>query len=285
MRSRQRSLFLMALALPAGLTWPGGDAEAYPTFRRLFDAQYGQRGRCAVCHSGDSETLRNKYGTSWEESGADAAAFKAIEKKDSDGDGISNLDEIKGGSNPGSASSTPTNPGVGFHSPGSIPIPVEELSHVLGAVDRIEPVEIELGPSKVSDIEAVVGKKLIPEERYPIFYFAHQGGKRAKVASFVFPRVRKSKLTLMASWDIEGRISRLAVLKAEHTTPQALRPTLNCLLGRQRKGLPAPGRDGCPPAAGLAPEHNAIVAALRTNLETYALLFPDEAALVGKGSK
>jgi hypothetical protein len=274
-----------AVALLAGMIWPSGDAEAYPTFRRLFDAQYNQRGRCAVCHNGDSETLRNQYGKSWEDAGADAAAFKAIEKKDSDRDGVSNLDEIKGGSNPGNATSTPTNPGVGFHSPGSIPIPIEELSHVLGAVDRIEPVEIELGPSKVGDIEALAGKKLIAEERYPIFYFAHQGGTRAKVASFVFPRVRKSKLTLMASWDMEGRISRLAVLKAEHTTPQALRPILNCLLGRQRKNLPAPGRDGCSPAGGLAAEHNAIVAALRTSLETYALFFPPEAATAGKETK
>ena len=106
---------LLSLAVLA----PAMRAEAYPVDRRLFQAQYGKAVRCELCHSNGGGTERNGFGKAWQKAGESLEAFKAIEAQDSDGDGVKNLDEIKGGSNPGDARSTPDNPGSRWTRPGT----------------------------------------------------------------------------------------------------------------------------------------------------------------------
>ncbi|CAG0999045.1 MAG: hypothetical protein OIN86_02075 [Candidatus Methanoperedens sp.] len=61
---------------------------------------------CNLCHnSPDGRDARNSYGLSYASSGND---FAAIENTDSDGDGWTNLQEIKSLTFPGDANDHPT---------------------------------------------------------------------------------------------------------------------------------------------------------------------------------
>ena len=80
--------------------------------QKAFKAQYPEakavNGKCSTCHTmalpkKDGDHANNAYGADVKAAkGKDGKYdFAAIEKKDSDGDGVSNLDEITKGTNPG----------------------------------------------------------------------------------------------------------------------------------------------------------------------------------------
>lgn len=91
-------------------------AVAYPAMVKDFQSTYNiqkkstlGKAKCAVCHVGSTAKL-NPYGADihkavGEKSRLTAADLKKVEGMDSDKDGISNIDEIKGDSLPGSAAS------------------------------------------------------------------------------------------------------------------------------------------------------------------------------------
>jgi hypothetical protein len=57
---------------------------------------------CTLCHTEVGSYLFNPYGQAYNDQiGSPAEDFKAIEKIDSDGDGYTNIQEIKAGTNPG----------------------------------------------------------------------------------------------------------------------------------------------------------------------------------------
>ena len=60
---------------------------------------------CDVCHVKGNFKEVNSYGAAYNEAGKGADAVKAIDDQDSDGDGVSNADEINAGTNPGDAES------------------------------------------------------------------------------------------------------------------------------------------------------------------------------------
>ena len=83
-------------------------AQSTPEYMSQFNAKYQMRGgkldSCLTCHTqqaGGSENL-NPYGTDFGTAGHD---FAAIEPKDSDGDGVTNIDEIKKETFPGDPNS------------------------------------------------------------------------------------------------------------------------------------------------------------------------------------
>jgi hypothetical protein len=82
-------------------------AQSTPDNLNAFNKRYGTTGTkldsCLTCHqsqSADKDNL-NPYGTDLAKANHD---FGAIEGNDSDGDGVSNLDEIKKGTFPGNPS-------------------------------------------------------------------------------------------------------------------------------------------------------------------------------------
>ena len=85
-------------------------AKAYPNAAKTLLS-------CKLCHEGTNFKQRNPYGMDFEKAAKDAgypsnadalsAAFKAIEKIDSDGDTVSNIDEINKGTFPGDKNSHP----------------------------------------------------------------------------------------------------------------------------------------------------------------------------------
>lgn len=78
---------------------------AKPGFSKKFAAAYpnSKLTGCTICHN-DGDYSRNSYGLALEGAKLD---YKAIEQLDSDGDGMSNLDEINAGTFPGDAKSNP----------------------------------------------------------------------------------------------------------------------------------------------------------------------------------
>lgn len=87
-------------------------AEARARYLSNFNAFYEEKGapmdmlsefRCGICHVNPrGRGTRTDYGNDFRSAGRD---FAAVESVDSDGDDISNLEEILAGTNPGDASS------------------------------------------------------------------------------------------------------------------------------------------------------------------------------------
>lgn len=83
-------------------------AYGLSSYLTSFNATYGTSGTalstCSLCHPGGDTSQFNPYGLDY----ANAGSFAAIESLDSDGDGFTNIDEIRAGTFPGDATSHPT---------------------------------------------------------------------------------------------------------------------------------------------------------------------------------
>jgi len=105
------ALALLTSAISAfGFAVASRPAQSTPELQSQFNAKYDMRGSkldsCMTCHTkqaGGKENL-NPYGT---DLGAAAGDFAAIEAKDSDGDGVTNIDEIKKETFPGDPNDKP----------------------------------------------------------------------------------------------------------------------------------------------------------------------------------
>lgn len=102
-----------------GLVAVAGVAHAYPGYLDTFRKHYALRAgsalanaKCATCHATAQGGARNPYGKALKAAIGSAAvteaALKAVESADSDGDGVSNGEEIAAGTLPGSATSEPS---------------------------------------------------------------------------------------------------------------------------------------------------------------------------------
>ena len=101
---------LSAVISAVGFAVMSPPAQSTPEYQSQFTAKYDMRGSkldsCMTCHTtqaGGKENL-NPYGT---DLGAVKGDFAAIEGKDSDGDGVTNIDEIKAESFPGDPNDKP----------------------------------------------------------------------------------------------------------------------------------------------------------------------------------
>jgi len=111
----KRIYVLIAVALmllvASGVALAKSDYQA--SFKSAYPAAAGSAlDNCNLCHAGLPGL--NKYGTDWAAAGRD---FKAIEGKDSDGDGATNLAEIQALTSPGDAGSKPAAKPAGATAP------------------------------------------------------------------------------------------------------------------------------------------------------------------------
>lgn len=101
--------WILALFIGVVVFTTAGTATAKSSFLGDFNAMYGTASTpldsCALCHT--SVPALNGYGSDWKNSSKN---FSAIEGRDSDGDGWSNIEEIQALTMPGSASSKPSPP-------------------------------------------------------------------------------------------------------------------------------------------------------------------------------
>lgn len=102
---------LLSAAISAvGFAVVSPPAQSTPEYQSQFNAKYDMRGSkldsCLTCHTqhaGGVENM-NPYGTDFGKNNHD---FGAIEGLDSDGDGATNIDEIKAESFPGDPNDKP----------------------------------------------------------------------------------------------------------------------------------------------------------------------------------
>lgn len=102
---------LMLTAVVFLATW-SSPAQSKPEYLSEFNAKYDTRGgrldSCQTCHNsatGNKDNV-NPYGVDYGKNNHD---FAAVEGLDSDGDGFSNLDEIKAETFPGDPKENPGN--------------------------------------------------------------------------------------------------------------------------------------------------------------------------------
>jgi len=101
---------LSAAISMAGFGFLVSPAESKPEYLSEFNSRYKTSGShldtCSTCHASSSPSRENlnPYGADFSAANHD---FGAIEAKDSDGDGFSNVDEIKAGTFPGDPNENP----------------------------------------------------------------------------------------------------------------------------------------------------------------------------------
>jgi hypothetical protein len=271
---------LVSILLSLSVLAVSGAARAYPVDRRLFQAQYGKAVRCELCHSNGGGTERNGFGKAWQKAGENLEAFKAIEGADSDGDGVKNLDEIKKGSNPGDARSTPDNPGSRWTRGEQIPIPSDQLVMTFGPTDEIQATEPTVSPEQARAVEQAIGRPLAQDERFPTLYFAVKDGKRVAVGAFAYPKVGSHRFTILMSIEPSGNLKKVVMFRAGQDSPGMYQPFLGCLAGKSRSNITSAGA-GCPEPAGRKAEIKAMTGAVRAALWTVATLFSKPAVAAG----
>jgi len=109
---KKTTVSVLALLLTLGL---GTSLLATMDIQKAFKEKYPDakalNGKCSTCHTmalpkKDGDHTNNAYGADLAKTKKDGKYdFAAIEKKDSDGDGVSNIDEINKGTNPGDKAS------------------------------------------------------------------------------------------------------------------------------------------------------------------------------------
>ena len=187
-------------------------AEAIPAYRRMFHAQYEYAVTCSLCHEDGGGSRRTNFGRDFEKAGATLHSFLFIEKKDSDGDGVLNLDEIKVKSNPGDERSTPTNQGKWLEGAGEIPIPKSILKKVFPDVDGFAGVEGGLNDSQVGFVEKTLEQSLSDADKVPTFYFGIKANQRIGVAQLIPFKTAKGKVLMAVALNAQGKIINVSVI-------------------------------------------------------------------------
>ncbi len=260
----------ICLAIAVGLWAPA--AQAYPAYRRLFKANYGQAIRCDLCHSGGGGTERNPYGKAWQAAGERRVSFNKIEAFDSDGDGITNAEELKNGSNPGDKRSTPQRPGNTWAQQDFIPIPNDQLVLVMGAVDTLEASEPDLTPKQLETLTAGVGR--IDEiDKYPTLYFGMVAGKRSAVAVFSEVEVRDGQFSTLVGMGTDGRIKKVALFRSGNDSGSIYTEFLKCFEGKTKSQLSEENLKDCPSGSASGPAIHALSLAVRKAMWTITSLY------------
>ena len=197
------------------LVWWAADAFALPSSRRLFEAKYGYKATCDLCHEKGGGSSSSDYGKAFLRAGANFPAFAKLEKKDSDGDGVSNLEEITAKSNPGDPRSTPDKPGDWLADAGKAPIPDKPLKDLFAGADAFAAVEGSLSEAQVAFVQDKTGEALTEDDKVPTFYFAMAQGKRYGVAQFIRVEGKKQPMSVAVALDTKGQITAVKVLKSK----------------------------------------------------------------------
>jgi hypothetical protein len=212
---------------------------ALPSSKRLFQSNYGYKVSCNLCHTDGGGSRRNEYGLAFYRSGFNLAAFKKIEKKDSDQDGVSNVDELIAKSNPGDAKSTPTKPGDWLKDADKINIPRKHLLKIFPNAEQFAGVEGELSDAQKKTVEGKLKRALSPEEKVPTDYFSIQKKKRVGVAQMFEVKSGDEKAIVGMGVDTQGVLTDIVIIHGHKSKP--LIEYLKRLKGKNLKTLTPEG--------------------------------------------
>lgn len=192
-------------------------APALPAYRRLWEGKYKYRMSCAICHAKGGGSELTGYGRDFQRFGTTPAALKAVEDRDSDGDGVANIAEIRARSNPGNPDSTPANPAGWLDRIEGAMLPLKQLEELFPGIKKFSSLEGTLLDKQVSQIETSLGVKLPDEDKVPTFYFAVQEAQgklqRTGVALFSTSAGGESPLIVAVGLDLSGRVTGVVLVK------------------------------------------------------------------------
>jgi hypothetical protein len=265
-RPSRRARFPLGLVATVTLIALSPEAWGYPIYSRYYRVRYRDQGGCNICHNEGGGTKRNPYGEDWQRSGEGLDAFAQIEQRDSDGDGASNLDEIKGGSNPGDRASTLARPGYKWHLRHQVPVPVDQIRHALGTASDYGFREADMSLDQAKQLEGIVGRPLRFDERTPTLYYALNGTRRTgATAIFVYPQLSDGRAALLVGISPGGKIRKLFLLRAGEAEVKTFRPYVDCL---EKTSAAEPA--ACPPTKGQEANAKEILKAIQLGLATVA---------------
>lgn len=253
------------------LAWIG-NAFALPSSRRLFQGKYGYKVTCSLCHEKGGGSSSNDYGKAFLRSGGNFQAFAKIEKKDSDQDGIINIDEIVAKSNPGDTRSTPEKPGDWLAEAGKVPVPEKQLKDLYPEADAFAAVEGSLNETQVTFVQSNAGVTLTEDDKVPTFYFAIAQGKRYSVVQFIRVEGKKQPLSVAVAVDIKGQITKVKVLKSKEDKRLSGNPFLPQFAGKTFKDPFKVGAD-LTAVPGLEPLSQTFSAEIRKSLWVIQAVF------------
>ncbi|MBI5743583.1 MAG: hypothetical protein HY952_03455 [Elusimicrobia bacterium] len=222
-------------------------ARALPAYKKLWEKKYNYNMSCAICHTKGGGSELTGYGKDFQRFGISPAALKAIEERDSDGDGFTNIKEIRAKSNPGNLNSTPANPTGWLDGIEASALPLKQLQDLFPGFKKFSVLEGTLLDKQVLQIEKDLDKKLPDEDKAPTFYFAlrEAQGKlqRTGVALFITPGGEESGLIVAVGMDLGGKVTKVSLAKNEVSKKLADKYFLAQFAGKAAGDPVATGKD------------------------------------------
>lgn len=254
-----------------------GSAFALPSYKRLWESKYLYTTSCTLCHGKGGGSQLNSYGEDYQRFGMTQVAFAKIEKRDSDKDGATNLEEIEAKSNPGNYASNPKNKTDWLSRIEESLLPLVELKKIFPGTTNFSVLEGTLFQEQAKEVEKDLGKKLIETDLVPTFYFAikDQSGAptRIGVAIFSNPNQNPEKLIVGVGVDLAGKVKNVVLIKnnlgkdlgSEKFLKQFQDKTLQSPMEINKEILPA--------SAGLVAESEMVIEAVRKSLLVVQIVF------------
>lgn len=195
-------------------------SEALPAHRRLWEKKYNYANSCTLCHSKGGGSQLNSYGEDFQRFGMSPGAFVTIEKRDSDHDGVVNIDEIRAKSNPGDFTSNPQSPTDWLSRIEESMLPFEDLKKIFPESLKFSALEGTLYSDQIKQIEQSLNISLSEADSVPTFYFAikEQEKKHTRVGVVIFsvPSRNSEKLIIGIGVDLSGKIKNVILVKNKY---------------------------------------------------------------------
>lgn len=204
---QSHQLALLGAVMAATLSVP---AAAEPIFARQYKAEFGYQPSCDACHKDGGGSPNNSYGEQFKTAGNNRAAFAAIAKLDSDGDGFNNADEAKAKANPGDADSTPKNRGPWLSTANLIPKSVQES---FPGVTLYKPMDAIYTDSEIKRAAAL--SVTISEADETTIYLPVNAGRPVGTAIIVPGKFGIDNFYLLVATDRSLNVTRVAPVKGD----------------------------------------------------------------------
>ncbi|MEK7287758.1 MAG: hypothetical protein AAB091_04285 [Elusimicrobiota bacterium] len=147
---------------------------AVPPFKSMYEAKYGYKVNCVLCHLEDGWNL-NHFGQTFLRQGANGKALSEMEGSDVDRDGFLTKDEIAAKSNPGDATSAPDRAGKWLDNIASIKPPVKVMSQVFPQALSYSTLERALDDDEMNRLKRSAGVKTADDvDRHAVVFLARE---------------------------------------------------------------------------------------------------------------
>lgn len=250
---------------------------ALPAHKRLWERKYGYSTSCMLCHSKGGGSQLGPYGEDFQRFGMTPRAFLDIEKRDSDKDGFTNIDEIRAKANPGDPLSTPTKPTDWLSRIEESIMPLDELKKIFPEAKKFSLLEGTLFPEQIKDVESGMNEKLSEADTVPTFYFAvkNQNEKLVRIGVAVFTTSFKNpdKLIVGIGVDLSGKITNVVLIKNKFSQSLNDNKFLSQFKGKSLESALQIKKDIEPATPDLIMESGLVAEAAKKSLLTIAAVF------------